>query len=109
MANIIYELMPLLGAVEGKGTFGNLLGKQSLQLAKDAAAKKEEDDKKAAFDKIASNSGRNAPPHFEPAQPFGMRKGGAVKTYAKGGSVKSSASKRGDGIAQKGKTRGKIC
>ena len=36
-------------------------------------------------------------------------KGGAVKTYAKGGSVKSSASKRGDGIAQRGKTRGKIC
>ena len=29
--------------------------------------------------------------------------------YKKGGSVKSSASKRGDGIAQKGKTRGKIC
>ena len=37
-----------------------------------------------------------------------MRKGGAVKTYAKGGSVKSSASKRADGIAQKGKTRGKM-
>ena len=37
-----------------------------------------------------------------------MRKGGAVKTYAKGGSVKSSASKRADGIAQKGKTRGKL-
>jgi len=35
-------------------------------------------------------------------------KGGAVKTYAKGGSVKSSASRRGDGIAQKGKTRGKM-
>lgn len=30
------------------------------------------------------------------------------EAYAKGGSV-SSASKRGDGIAQKGKTRGKIC
>jgi hypothetical protein len=26
-----------------------------------------------------------------------------------GGSVKSSASKRGDGIAQRGKTRGKMC
>ena len=37
-----------------------------------------------------------------------MRKGGAVKTYAKGGSVKSSASKRADGIAQRGKTRGKL-
>ena len=31
------------------------------------------------------------------------------KRFSKGGSVKSSASKRGDGIAQKGKTRGKIC
>lgn len=37
-----------------------------------------------------------------------MRKGGAVKTYAKGGSVKSSASKRADGIAQRGKTKGKL-
>ena len=34
-----------------------------------------------------------------------MRKGGKVKGYAKGGSV-SSASKRADGIAQRGKTRG---
>jgi hypothetical protein len=30
------------------------------------------------------------------------------KKYAKGGSV-SSASKRADGIAQRGKTKGKIC
>ena len=103
MANILYELSPMLGALAGKGTFGNLLGKEdSLKAARDAAAKKEEDDKKAAFDKSASNGGRNAP------QP-GMRKGGAVKKYAKGGSVKSTASRRGDGIAQRGKTRGKIC
>jgi hypothetical protein len=31
------------------------------------------------------------------------------KDYKKGGMVKSSASKRADGIAVKGKTRGKIC
>jgi hypothetical protein len=37
-----------------------------------------------------------------------MRKGGAVKKYASGGTVKSSASKRADGIAQRGKTRGRI-
>jgi hypothetical protein len=37
-----------------------------------------------------------------------FKKGGAVK-MAKGGSVKSSASKRADGIAQRGKTRGKMC
>ena len=35
-----------------------------------------------------------------------MKKGGMVKKYAKGGSV--SASKRADGCAQRGKTRGKM-
>ena len=37
-----------------------------------------------------------------------MKKGGKVKKYASGGSV-SSASKRADGIAQRGKTKGRIC
>jgi hypothetical protein len=40
-----------------------------------------------------------------------MKRGGKVKKMASGGSVKSSvstASKRGDGIALRGKTRGKI-
>ena len=32
-----------------------------------------------------------------------------TKDMKKGGMVKSSASKRADGIAVKGKTRGKIC
>ena len=36
------------------------------------------------------------------------KRGGAVKKYASGGMV-SSASRRADGIATKGKTRGKIC
>jgi hypothetical protein len=36
-----------------------------------------------------------------------MRKGGKVKKMAKGGSV-SSASKRGDGCATKGKTKGRF-
>ena len=36
------------------------------------------------------------------------KKGGAVKKMASGGSV-SSASKRADGIAQRGKTKGKMC
>jgi hypothetical protein len=37
-----------------------------------------------------------------------MSGGGSVKKYAKGGFIKSSASRRADGIAKKGKTRGKI-
>jgi len=36
------------------------------------------------------------------------KRGGVIKKMASGGSV-SSASKRGDGIAQRGKTRGKMC
>lgn len=36
------------------------------------------------------------------------KKGGVVKKMAKGGSVKSSASRRGDGIAQRGKTKGRM-
>ena len=39
---------------------------------------------------------------------FGYKRGGKVRGYASGGSV-SSASSRADGIATKGKTRGKIC
>lgn len=45
------------------------------------------------------------------AEASGMKKGGKVrakKSYAAGGSVKSSASKRADGCAVKGKTRGKM-
>ena len=40
----------------------------------------------------------------------GYRRGGKVKKYAKGGSVSStsSASRRGDGIAQRGKTKGRM-
>ena len=38
---------------------------------------------------------------------YGMRKGGGVKKYASGGSV-SSASKRADGCATKGKTKGRF-
>ena len=37
---------------------------------------------------------------------IGYRKGGKTKKMASGGSVKMSASRRGDGIAQRGKTRG---
>ena len=39
----------------------------------------------------------------------GMKRGGAVKRMASGGSVKVTASRRGDGSAQRGKTRGKMC
>jgi hypothetical protein len=43
-----------------------------------------------------------------PGYSAGMRKGGAVKKMASGG-MAFSASKRADGIATKGKTRGRMC
>jgi hypothetical protein len=44
---------------------------------------------------------------YELAVDSGYKKGGKVKKYAMGGSV-GSASKRADGCAVKGKTRGKM-
>lgn len=38
----------------------------------------------------------------------GKKKGGKICCKKKGGTVKSSASKRADGIAQRGKTRGRL-
>jgi hypothetical protein len=50
----------------------------------------------------------NRPVNQRIKEALGMKKGGSVKKMAFGGSV-SSASRRADGIATKGKTRGKIC
>jgi len=51
-----------------------------------------------------SDEGRFAMPGQGDVGQF-MKKGGAVKKMASGG----SASKRGDGIAQRGKTKGRMC
>ena len=53
------------------------------------------------------------PPKATPSEtkaktPSKKKTGGSIG-YRSGGSVKSSASKRGDGCAQRGKTRGKMC
>jgi len=56
--------------------------------------------------KVLSGLGYSFDEANRPYRP-GMKKGGVVK-MAKGG-LASSASKRADGIASKGKTRGKIC
>ena len=51
-----------------------------------------------------SDKGQYAVPGMGDAGQF-LKKGGAVKKMASGG----SASKRGDGIAQRGKTKGRMC
>ena len=55
-------------------------------------------------------------PRFSANNPMGMKKGGSVRAKAKskskcmssGGSTSSKASSRGDGCAQRGKTRGRM-
>ena len=57
----------------------------------------------------AANRERDGGPEYNTAnmKGEGMKHGGMAKKYAKGGSV--SASSRGDGIAQRGKTKGRMC
>jgi hypothetical protein len=70
----------------------------------------------ARVEREAAAKNQPTPPQQAPQQAprrggiFGgrrMKEGGAVKKMAKGGSV-SSASKRADGCAIKGKTKGKV-
>ena len=127
------DLSPFAGAVTGKGLFGKGLGAMNKALGPMAgiaprmagAAQKRTARRaataaeiaamqKADFDaKRAAASGMRARPMIEevmmaeeaPAGAPMMRKGGKVKKMAKGG---STASKRGDGIATKGKTKGRF-
>ena len=58
----------------------------------------------SSFSKAITSGGRE---FTGSGHEFGKKHGGKVHKYAKGGSV-GSASKRADGIAQRGKTRGKM-
>ena len=75
-------------------------------LARRAAEAKEKMDAEAAKKKARDEAQAK---EFRERQLQPMKKGGKVKKYASGGTVKSSASKRADGIAQRGKTKGRIC
>ena len=85
------DISPLAGLVTGERLTSRLMG--GIPALLDYNAKGKDEDKKAAVDASMKTPG--------------MKRGGAVKKYAKGGSV-SSASKRADGCAQRGKTRGKM-
>ena len=94
-----------LGALAGAGARGIQRGSDIAQRAR--AIKAAGDARRARYvEQIKENpildySG------LAPELPF--KKGGKVKKMAKGGAVKSgSASRRADGIAQRGKTRGKV-
>ena len=71
------------------------------------AASKDADDIAAAGQAKETAEAVSRANKFLPDEAFSFKRGGAVKKMASGGSV--SASRRGDGIAQRGKTRGKMC
>jgi hypothetical protein len=88
------DISPLAGVVTGEGMYGDLAqkgfgGLLPMAISKDADKDREEKEKR----KAAAGMPPAAP------GPSGMKKGGKVM---------SSASKRADGIAQRGKTRGKM-
>ena len=127
------DISPLAGAISGKGLFGKGLGAMNKALGPMAgimprmagSAQKKNARRAAAEDEIMAMrqadfnakrnaaSGMRARPMVQEAMmaeeaPVGapmMRKGGKVKKMAKGG---STASKRGDGCATKGKTKGRF-
>jgi hypothetical protein len=96
------DISPLAGAITGKGLFGK--GMAAFEdatgmggiLPKLALAQREKERRKAEEAAAMQNAGAPA---------SGMKKGGKVKKMAKGG---STASKRADGCATKGKTKGRF-
>jgi hypothetical protein len=82
------------------------MGQQSLnrQIDRDKAEKKAAATAKSQA--IIDRLSRRTRPYMKEEAGNDMKRGGAVKKMASGG---STASRRADGIAQRGKTRGKMC
>jgi hypothetical protein len=110
------DISPMAGAISGKGLFGkglaklgNAMGPMGGLMPMLAANQR----KKLLAREAAKGSGMRRRPMAEevmvaeevPAGAPMMRKGGKVKKMAKGG---STASKRADGCATKGKTKGRF-
>ncbi len=89
---VLGSISPLYGAVSGQGLFSGLRNLSPALLAVDAIKGKK--GKKPGMVAEAAEVETGA----------GMKRGGKVKKYAKGG----SASKRADGCATKGKTKGRF-
>lgn len=95
----------LFGAGAGMGAAALIGG-----IKKSEAARRERELAKGREERSTKSPIRNITPEeaaFENEGGRYYRKGGKVKKYASGGSA-SSASKRADGIAQRGKTKGKM-
>jgi len=94
------DISPLAGIISGKGFMGDItksgvMGIAPMLISRNAAEKDKEKQERMRQEREA-----------EEAQ--AMQDAQAKKGMKKGGKV-STASSRADGIAQRGKTRGKVC
>jgi hypothetical protein len=112
------DISPLAGAISGKGMFGKGLGAMNRALGPMAgimprlagSAQKKNAAKRAAMEiEMQKGAGMRGRPMVEDVmmaeEAPTRRKVGKVKKMAKGG---SAASKRADGCATKGKTKGRF-
>jgi hypothetical protein len=88
------DISPLAGVITGKGAFGNLAGSGALGLVPALVADKAQD-KSAAKLALAEEAAKKDEAVAALKKATGMKKGGSV----------SSASRRADGCAIRGKTR----
>ena len=102
------DVSPLGGAITGRGMFGKGLAKIAdsglgflVPFSYLAQSQRDKRRKKKAGEPSAETMDGGMTPSAEPT----MRRGGKVKKMAKGG---STASKRADGCATKGKTKGRF-
>lgn len=100
---MLANLSPAYGIATGRGMFGKAADKGFLGLGARALASKGQRDaeEKAMQEQLAQKglASNKAAASTAAAPAAGMKKGG---------SVKASASRRADGIAQRGKTKGKL-
>jgi hypothetical protein len=97
--DVLGTLSPAYGLMSGEGAFGKLApaaGLLPMALADRRRNKREEEAARLA---AAGSPGIASPTIESPTVGVGMKNGG---------SVKSSASRRADGIASRGKTKGKF-
>jgi hypothetical protein len=105
MAISLEDLSPLAGIASGKGMIGNLAAKGGIGLLPQMIAKDAQEDAAA---KILAESKASALAEEERARKANMLAQSGSTIQMKKGGMTSSASKRGDGCAQRGKTRGKM-
>jgi hypothetical protein len=101
------DISPLAGVVSGKGLFGkgfSELGRAMGPLSPVGYVAMKQRDKALKKKKGAAGKPGGVEEITVMEAGEGMKRGGKVKKMAKGG----SASKRGDGCATKGKTKGKF-